>query len=332
MNTDEPRDITLPDGTVRHNVGSDNLSDEDRKAMELTNEDVAALNADAQTRGAYAPNLTEPEDFGKSPPFAPEPELGTTFDHPDVVPSITIPEDEDVDPDNPDGELPATPGHGIDVVELRKVNFDAEPEEVVKQLMASTSSQSMKDAFAAQFKMRVEASRIAHEDFVTKHMSKVRNWNGEVKFANALDGRTYFVSFIRNDKRRGSVVVPPVMMSGKVENLRPGKLYACSGREARMLERVLATKGLELLNITPAPTEIQMAAISAGNQIGEEWRDTNKAKQRDAFAKYREEQINEGDDLKTVAISTDMEESSGMGAEYVKSLVATQSENQPEGN
>jgi hypothetical protein len=29
---DDPRDITLPDGTVRHNVGSDNLSDEDRAA------------------------------------------------------------------------------------------------------------------------------------------------------------------------------------------------------------------------------------------------------------------------------------------------------------
>ena len=29
----EPRDITMPDGTIRHNVGSDNLSDEDRAAM-----------------------------------------------------------------------------------------------------------------------------------------------------------------------------------------------------------------------------------------------------------------------------------------------------------
>lgn len=28
------RDIVLPDGTVRHNVGSDNLSDEDRQSMD----------------------------------------------------------------------------------------------------------------------------------------------------------------------------------------------------------------------------------------------------------------------------------------------------------
>lgn len=33
-----PRDITLPDGTVRHNVGGDNLSDEDRVAMAVQNE------------------------------------------------------------------------------------------------------------------------------------------------------------------------------------------------------------------------------------------------------------------------------------------------------
>lgn len=41
------RDIVMPDGTVRHNVGSDNLSDEDRAAMELTPEQVTLLNEDA---------------------------------------------------------------------------------------------------------------------------------------------------------------------------------------------------------------------------------------------------------------------------------------------
>lgn len=47
------RDIHLPDGTVRHNVGSDNLSDEDRAAMVLTNEQVAALNEDQRRNGPY---------------------------------------------------------------------------------------------------------------------------------------------------------------------------------------------------------------------------------------------------------------------------------------
>lgn len=34
LRPDGPKDITLPDGTVRHNVGSDNLSDEDRRGMD----------------------------------------------------------------------------------------------------------------------------------------------------------------------------------------------------------------------------------------------------------------------------------------------------------
>ena len=44
------RDILMPDGSVRHNVGSDNLSDEDRAAMELTDEQVQALNADEEMK------------------------------------------------------------------------------------------------------------------------------------------------------------------------------------------------------------------------------------------------------------------------------------------
>ena len=47
-NSHSVRDIIMPDGSVRHNVGSDNLSDEDRAAMELTDEQVQALNADEE--------------------------------------------------------------------------------------------------------------------------------------------------------------------------------------------------------------------------------------------------------------------------------------------
>lgn len=47
------RDIHLPDGSVRHNVGSDNLSDEDREAMVLTDDQVAALNEDERRNGPY---------------------------------------------------------------------------------------------------------------------------------------------------------------------------------------------------------------------------------------------------------------------------------------
>lgn len=54
------RDIRLPDGTVRHNVGSDNLSDEDREAMVLTDDQVAALNEDERRNGAYGAAPTPP--------------------------------------------------------------------------------------------------------------------------------------------------------------------------------------------------------------------------------------------------------------------------------
>lgn len=54
------RDIHLPDGSVRHNVGSDNLSDEDREAMVLTDEQVAALNEDERRNGAYGTAPTPP--------------------------------------------------------------------------------------------------------------------------------------------------------------------------------------------------------------------------------------------------------------------------------
>ena len=42
------RDVTLPDGTVRHNVGSDNLSDEDRRNMTSQLEQWASAPVDAR--------------------------------------------------------------------------------------------------------------------------------------------------------------------------------------------------------------------------------------------------------------------------------------------
>lgn len=232
-------------------------------------------------------SLTTPEDFGQSPPFAPEPDIN----------QAPAPEDEvDVDPENPDQVWRPS------AEDLQRVRFDQAPDDLLQDIMRS-APEGTRTAFLekvqAEFQRRVQASRASHIAFVQKYLGP----NAEVKFADVLDGQTYFVSFLlSNPKKQRNIAVPPIMMGGRVEQVRPGKLYACSGKEARMLERVLASKNLEILNITPAPSQTQIAA----NWLCENYsrlfpRTTTKP--RDKFAAYRDEVINEGDDLKTVAIN-----------------------------
>jgi hypothetical protein len=63
--TSEPKDVTLPDGTVRHNVGSDNLSDEDRSAMRAEEERREApwIGADGETYLSHEHELQVAEEL-----------------------------------------------------------------------------------------------------------------------------------------------------------------------------------------------------------------------------------------------------------------------------
>ncbi len=240
--------------------------------------------------------LTDPEDFGKSPPFGPEPEI-----LPETTAAGQAPEDEqDYDPDDPDGNLK------VDLAVLEDLDMDQSTDDVVAQAllaMPEEARENIRKRVEADFQRRVEESRAAHITFVQKHRGK----DAEVKFADAQDGRTYFVSFLlTNPKKQHNIAIPPINMSGKVETVRPGRLYACSGAEARVLERVLATKKLEILNISPKADGL----VVSMNWIIENWTrlfPSIRVKPRDAFAKYRDDAVNEGDDLKTVAVEPEPE-------------------------
>lgn len=104
------------------------------------------------------------------------------------------------------------------------------------------------EQMAADIRQRqVEESKRQHEAFVKKHMGV----EYEPKFSNVNQDETYFISFLRT-KKTANVTIPPIMMAGQnVEHLMHGRMYACSGGEARLAERVLATKRIEILNLTP---------------------------------------------------------------------------------
>lgn len=239
--------------------------------------------------------LTEEEDFGKSPPFGPEPEIG--------------------------GEEQEARRPNI----LSALDLDQDPEAMLDglmQIVPEAQQEGVRAAFAAEMKRRVAESRATHIAFVTKHMHNVPLWGG-VKFADALEGKTYFVSFLlTNHKKQRNITIPPIMMGGKVETVKPGALYACSGKEARMLERVLASKGLEVLNITPAPTETQMASNWMCENYERLYPSPNKKPPRNAFAGYRETEPGPGD---TVAVVTDMEGSEdAMTQQFINAVTGPQ--------
>lgn len=116
-----------------------------------------------------------------------------------------------------------------------------------------------------QFHMaRVNESRQKHIDFVRRYLGK----DYQAKFADVRAEKSYFVGFLKDPKRRSAVAIPPINMSGTVENVRPNRMYMCSGYEARMFERILATKNIEALNMTPSTEGIAVSMV----EIIQKWK------------------------------------------------------------
>ena len=138
------------------------------------------------------------------------------------------------------------------------------------------------EKLAQLYEERVKQSREQHDAFVRHYMGE----NYEPKFSNVLQDETYFVMFFRTKK--ASVTIPPVMMGGQEEQVKPGRMYACSGKEARMFERTLATKKLEVLNLTPKRDGIMVRV----NWICQNWAKLNgiqaRKPARKAFDSYKE--------------------------------------------
>lgn len=106
---------------------------------------------------------------------------------------------------------------------------------------------------------RVAESRQKHIDFVKRYMGE----EYEPKFADVMADKSYFVGFLRDPRRKSIVSIPPINMGGKVEDVHPNRMYMCSGYEARMFERILASKKIETMNMTPATDgyKLDMASI-----------------------------------------------------------------------
>jgi hypothetical protein len=121
------------------------------------------------------------------------------------------------------------------------------------QSMSTEEQRAMEEMYFHIRMQRVAKSRQEHIDFVCKYMGA----DYQPKFADVLADKSYFAVFYRN-KKTVNVSVPPINMSGQVEQLTAGKLYMCSGYEARMLERVLASKRIEVLNVTPDTSGYQI--------------------------------------------------------------------------
>lgn len=147
-------------------------------------------------------------------------------------------------------------------------------------------------AFAAeQFQRRVEQSKSDHATFVKRHMGV----DYEPKFLDVWEEETYFLSFLRT-KKTANVAIPPIMLAGQnVEHLKHGRMYACSGGEARMAERVLATKRIEILNLTPrrdglrATMQLIMEQWEYMTSTPEERKAAAAKRNRKPFANYTEE-------------------------------------------
>lgn len=143
---------------------------------------------------------------------------------------------------------------------------------------------SMKEAQEAEFQLRVAQSRRDHIEFVQRYMGA----DYEPKFSDVLADQTYFVSFLRT-KRTQNVAVPPISMSGQTEDLRAGRTYACSGVEARLFERILASKGIEALNMTPK-LDTFGAAMNAVTQNWRHYYPSTVPPKKTGFANYKEKQ------------------------------------------
>jgi hypothetical protein len=133
---------------------------------------------------------------------------------------------------------------------------------------------------------KVARSRKEHVDFVKRYMGA----EYEPKFVDVRSDKTYYAVFYRN-KKTAHVAVPPINMRGQVEHLTAGRIYECSGYDVRMLERVLASKKIEVLNVTPATDKYQIEFVEIINKWLKPWLpgevDRTPKQRTNAFAKYR---------------------------------------------
>lgn len=184
---------------------------------------------------------------------------------------------------------------------MQQISFDQSSEELLEALISKLNpnqQEEFRNAYKAEFELAVKRSREQHIAFVKQH----RGPDAEVKFADALADETYFVSFFITSPKQRNIVIPPIDLNGRPERVRPGALYSCTGAEARMMERVLASKKIEILNITPKREGLNISVNWIVNNWAKLYPPANPVKRRDAFASYREQP----DENDTVKIKTNL--------------------------